>query len=240
MRLFVGTSGYSYKPWKGKFYPEDLPASEWLSYYAARFSTVEINNTFYRVPKQEVLEGWRRQVPETFRFGVKATRRITHIKRLKNVEEETAFFLRAASSLGEQLGLVLFQLPPNLKKDLDRLRTFLDLLPSSGRYAMEFREPSWFDEEVFTELRARQCSLVSSDTDENPLGAIVSTAPFGYLRLRRTEYDDDALKEWGTRIAGQSWDQAWIFFKHEDEGLGPKFALRLLELSANSPSKHMR
>jgi uncharacterized protein YecE (DUF72 family) len=236
MRLFVGTSGYSYKPWKGKFYPEDLPQGEWLSYYAERFSTVEINNTFYRVPKQEVLEAWRRQVPETFRFGVKATRRITHIKRLKNVGEETSFFLRAASSLGEQLGVVLFQLPPNLKKDLDRLRTFLDLLPPSGRYALEFREPSWFDEEVFAELRSRKCALGISDTDELPVETIVSTAPFGYLRLRRTEYDDGALKEWGARIRSQSWGQAWVFFKHEDEGLGPKFALRLLELSASKPS----
>ena len=236
MRLFVGTSGYSYKPWKGKFYPEDLPQSEWLSYYAQRFSTVEINNTFYRVPKQEVLEGWRRHVPETFRFGVKATRRITHIKRLKNVEEETAFFLRAASALQQRLGVVLFQLPPNLKKDLDRLRTFLDLLPDSGRYALEFREPSWFDEQVFTELRSRKCALCASDTDELPLGAIVSTAPFGYLRLRRTEYDDGALQDWGARIRSQIWDQAWVFFKHEDEGLGPKFALRLLELSASKLS----
>ena len=235
MRLFVGTSGYSYKPWKGKFYPEDLPQSEWLSYYAGRFSTVEINNTFYRVPKPEVLEGWAKQVPESFRFGVKATRRITHIKRLKNVEEETAFFLRAASSLGEKLGVVLFQLPPNLKKDLDRLRTFLDLLPSSGRYALEFREPSWFDDQVLSELRARNCALCAADTDELPVYKIVSTAPFGYLRLRRANYDDDALTEWTDRLQKQGWEQAWVFFKHEDEGLGPKFALRLLELSASKP-----
>ncbi len=230
MNLFVGTSGYSYKPWKGKFYPEDLPASEWLSYYAQRFSTVEINNTFYRVPKPEVLEGWARQVPDTFRFGVKASRRITHIKRLKNVAEETAFFLRAASSLGEKLGVVLFQLPPNLKKDFDRLRAFLDLLPSPGRYALEFREPSWFDDEVFAELRSRGCALCAADTDEQPLDEIVSTAPFGYLRLRRTDYGDAALQEWRARIGRQSWDDAWVFFKHEDEGLGPKFALRLLEV----------
>ncbi|MGH9440825.1 MAG: DUF72 domain-containing protein [Thermoanaerobaculia bacterium] len=236
MRLFVGTSGFSYKPWKGKFYPEDLPASEWLAYYAARFPTVEINNTFYRVPKPEILEGWAKQVPAEFRFGLKATRRITHIKRLKNVEEETAFFLRAASALGDRLGVVLFQLPPNLKKDLDRLRTFLDLLPGSGRYALEFREPSWLDDEVFTELRARGCALVVSDTDENPLDEIVSTAPFGYLRLRRTDYDDDSLGKWRARIDRQNWEQAWIFFKHEDEGLGPKFALRLLEISPSKPS----
>ena len=235
MRLFVGTSGYSYKPWKGKFYPEHLPQSEWLSYYAERFSTVEINNTFYRVPKPEVLEAWAKQVPEEFRFGVKATRRITHIKRLKNVQEETAFFLRAAASLGERLGVVLFQLPPNLKKDLDRLRTFLDLLPRSGRFALEFREPSWFDDDVFSELRARQCALCASDTDEQPIEEIVSTAPFGYLRLRRTEYGDAALKRWAERIRRQSWDRAWVFFKHEDEGLGPKFALRLIELMPAKP-----
>jgi uncharacterized protein YecE (DUF72 family) len=236
MRLFVGTSGYSYKPWKGKFYPEDLPASEWLSYYAERFSTVEINNTFYRVPKPEVFEGWAKQVPEDFRFAVKATRRITHIKRLKNVEEETAFFLRAAASLGDRLGIVLFQLPPNLKKDMDRLRAFLALLPPGGRFALEFREPSWFDDEVYSELRDRQCALCAADTDELPLEAIVSTAPFGYLRLRRTEYGDAGLRKWADRIRGQNWKQAWLFFKHEDEGLGPKFALRLLELSGANPA----
>ena len=235
MRLFVGTSGYSYKPWKGKFYPEDLPAGDWLSYYAARFSTVEINNTFYRVPKPEVLEGWAKQVPGEFRFGLKATRRITHIKRLKNVEEETAFFLRAASALGDRLGVVLFQLPPNLKKDMDRLKTFLDLLPSGGRHALEFREPSWFDDEVLEELRSRDCALVASDTHELPLENLVSTAPFGYLRLRRAEYGDADLKAWNERIRRQNWDRAWVFFKHEDEGLGPKFALRLLELAPAKP-----
>jgi uncharacterized protein YecE (DUF72 family) len=236
VRLYVGTSGYSYKPWKGKFYPEDLPASEWLSYYAERFSTVEINNTFYRVPKPDVFASWAKQVPEDFRFSVKATRRITHIKRLKNVEEETAYFLRAAEPLGDKLGIILFQLPPNLKKDVERLGKFLELLPAAGRHAMEFREASWFDEEVYAMLRDRGVALCLAETDEQQIEELVSTAPFAYLRLRRTEYDDGALRAWEARLRGSSWDPVWLFFKHEDEGLGPKFALRLLELSGAKPS----
>ena len=231
MRLFVGTSGYSYKPWKGKFYPEDLPASQWLSYYAERFGSVEINNTFYRVPKPDVFAGWAKQVPDGFRFAVKATRRITHIKRLKNVEEETAFFLRAAEPLAEKLGVVLFQLPPNLKKDVERLGRFLGLLPSSGRFALEFREPSWFDEEVFSLLRSRGCALCLAETDEQPVDDLVSTAPFAYLRLRKTEYGDAELEAWAERIGRERWKDVFLFFKHEDEGLGPKFAERFLELA---------
>src|SRR6266542_1192270 len=149
MRVLAGTSGYSYKEWKGSFYPEDLPASEMLRYYAARLPAVEINNTFYRMPKASLLSGWAEQVPDGFRFVLKASQRITHQKRLREAGEEGGYFFRVATTLGERLGPVLFQLPPNLKRDLPRLADFLALLPPASRSAFEFRHESWFDEEVF-------------------------------------------------------------------------------------------
>src|SRR5207237_3511243 len=169
MNLHVGTSGYSYKEWKGNFYPEDLPAKEMLSYYSRRLPAVEINNTFYRLPQASMIENWRAQVPPEFRFSIKATQRITHIKRLKNCAEETKYLLETAALLEERLGVVLFQLPPNMKKDTDRLRAFLDLLPAATRSAFEFRHDSWFDAEVSDLLSAKDCALVVSDTDEKPL-----------------------------------------------------------------------
>src|SRR5712692_9776474 len=188
MKLHVGTSGYSYKEWKGNFYPEKLPAKEMLSYYASRLPAVEINNTFYRLPQASMLENWKAQVPAGFRFSLKASQRITHFKRLKNAGDETAYLLKTASVLGERLGVVLFQLPPNMKKDAERLKCFIELLPAEVRAAFEFRHESWFDDEVLGLLRDREHALVVSDTDERPLSEIVSTAPWGYLRLRRTAY----------------------------------------------------
>src|SRR6185503_15570871 len=188
MELHVGTSGYSYKEWKGNFYPEDLPAKEMLSYYAGRLPAVEINNTFYRLPQPSMIENWRAQVPSSFRFSVKATQRITHIKRLNNAADETKYLLETAALLEERLGVVLFQLPPNMKKDAARLQAFLNLLPAGTRSAFEFRHESWFDDETFNLLRERDCALVVSDTDEKPLTEITSTAGWGYLRLRRTSY----------------------------------------------------
>src|SRR5260370_24994428 len=188
MKLHVGTSGYSYKEWKGNFYPEDLPAKEMLSYYSRRLPAVEINNTFYRLPQPSMIENWNAQVPARFRFSIKATQRITHIKRLNNVADETKYLLETAALLEERLGVVLFQLPPNLKKDAERLKAFLDLLPKETRAAFEFRHESWFDEEVLGLLRDREHALVVSDTDAKPLNEIVNTAPWGYLRLRRTAY----------------------------------------------------
>src|SRR5213592_4370401 len=185
MNLHVGTSGYSYKEWKGNFYPEDLPAKEMLSYYSHRLPAVEINNTFYRLPQASMIENWRDQVPPDFRFSIKATQRITHIKRLKNVAEETKYLIDTASLLEERLGVILFQLPPNAKKDAERLRDFLNLLPADRRAAFEFRHESWFDDETRELLHANNCALVVSDTDEQPLHEIISTAEWGYLRLRR-------------------------------------------------------
>lgn len=231
MKLHVGTSGYSYKEWKGNFYPEDLPAKEMLSYYSRRLPAVEINNTFYRLPQPGMIENWKAQVPARFRFSIKATQRITHIKRLNNVADETKYLLETAALLEERLGVVLFQLPPNMKKDSDRLKAFLGRLPANARAAFEFRHDTWFDEEVFGLLREHDCALVVSDTDEKPLTEIIATAKWGYLRLRRTAYEESDLVEWLKRVREQKWKEAFIFFKHEDEGTGPKLAARFLEFA---------
>jgi|SRR5215472_632100 uncharacterized protein YecE (DUF72 family) len=230
MILHVGTSGYSYKEWKGNFYPEDLPAKEMLSYYSRRLPAVEINNTFYRLPQPSMIENWKEQVPPEFRFSIKATQRITHIKRLNNCIDETKYLMETAALLAERLGVVLFQLPPNSKKDVERLKNFLALLPAGQRAAFEFRHESWFDEEVLNALRAKNFALVVSDTDEKPLNEIVTTASWGYLRLRKTNYHDQDLDQWMRRVQKQTWIDAFIFFKHEDEGLGPKLAAKFLEL----------
>jgi uncharacterized protein YecE (DUF72 family) len=231
MKLHVGTSGYSYKEWKGNFYPEDLPAKEMLSYYSGRLPAVEINNTFYRLPQPAMIENWKAQVPPSFRFSIKATQRITHIKRLNNVADETKYLLETAALLEERLGVVLFQLPPNMKKDTARLASFLDQLPAKTRAAFEFRNESWFDDETFSMLRGKNCALVVSDTDEKPLTEIISTAGWGYLRLRRVVYEESDLAEWLKRVTSQKWNDAFVFFKHEDEGTGPKLAAQFIELS---------
>ena len=231
MKLHVGTSGYSYKEWKGNFYPEDLPAKEMLSYYSRRLPAVEINNTFYRLPQPSMIENWKAQVPARFRFSIKASQRITHIKRLNNVTDETKYLLETAALLEERLGVVLFQLPPNMKKDTGRLATFLDLLPANARTAFEFRHETWFDEEVFGLLREHDCALVVSDTDEKQLTEIVGTAKWGYLRLRRTAYEENDLVEWLKRVREQKWKDAFVFFKHEDEGTGPKLAAQFIEMA---------
>jgi uncharacterized protein YecE (DUF72 family) len=234
MNLFVGTSGYSYKEWRGNFYPEDLPAKEMLSFYSRRLPAVEINNTFYRQPQPSMIETWKAQVPEAFRFSIKATQRITHIKRLNNVAEETKYLLETAGLLNERLGVVLFQLPPNMKKDSQRLQNFLEQLPARTPAALEFRHESWFDDEVLALLRDKNCALVVSDTDDKPLTSITTTADWGYLRLRRTSYANDDLTDWMNRVKEQKWKDAFVFFKHEDEGVGPKLAAQFLKLATQS------
>ena len=231
MNLYVGTSGYSYKEWKGSFYPEDLSAKEMLSYYAQRLPAVEINNTFYRMPQQSMLENWRAQVPANFRFSLKASQRITHFKRLNEVNEETKYFFDTAAVLGDGLGVVLFQLPPNMKKDLLRLQTFVKNLPMTVRAAFEFRHPTWFDDDVLSVLRENNRALCISDTDDLPVSHVDATADWGYLRLRRVEYNEADLGEWLNRINAQSWKESFVFFKHEDEGTGPKLAAQFLELA---------
>ena len=234
MELHVGTSGYSYKEWKGSFYPEDLSAKDMLTYYGERLNAVEINNTFYRLPKASVLEAWAAQVPESFRFSIKASRRITHFTRLKaEARDPTQYLLSTVTALGERLGVLLFQMPPNLKKDAPRLAGFLEMLPEGTPAAFEFRHASWKDDEVYDALRRRDMAFVCADIDDQggqdePL---VATASWGYLRLRRPDYDDTDLRRWAERIGALDWERAFVFFKHEDEGAGPRLAGRFLEIA---------
>ncbi len=233
MNLHIGTSGYSYKEWKGSFYPDDLAAAKMLEYYAQHFSTVEINNTFYRMPSGKAVEQWRDTVPDDFRFVVKASRRITHMKRLRNVEEETAYLFETVDGLGDKLGPVLFQLPPFLKKDLERLEAFLACVPADRRVVLEFRNDSWDDDETKDALRAANAMwCITDDGTTSPDDDFVSTADSGYLRLRDDAYDAERMASWARRIREQDWTDAWIYFKHEDEGKGPEFAKRFAELLA--------
>src|SRR5262245_32037767 len=218
MNLLVGTSGYSYKEWKGSFYPKDLPDKQMLRYYGERFRTVEINNTFYRMPKVTVLNTWAEEVPAGFKFVLKASQRITHQLRLKDAAEPVSYLLKASAALGERLGPLLFQLPPNLPKDLPRLRDFLALLPKDRRAAFEFRHQSWFDDEVFAALREQGAALCIAEAEADLEIPFVATAPWGYLRLRLPEYSDKDLRNWAKRVKDQDWTDAFVFFKHEDEG----------------------
>ena len=228
----VGTSGYSYKEWKGPFYPADLPTADMLRYYGERLNGVEINNTFYRMPKASVLESWSEQVPESFRFSIKASQKITHHKRLKpEAADETDYLVRTVRTLGPRLGVLLFQLPPNLKKDVERLRGFLEMLPRDIPAAFEFRHETWHDDEVFDALRAHGAALCCADTEEDEGDALlVATAGWGYLRLRRPTYERADLERWAAHIAGQPWKRAFVFFKHEDEGAGPRMAAAFREV----------
>ena len=231
MHLSVGTSGFSYAEWKGPFYPAELPASEMLAYYAERLPAVEINNSFYRLPRRSVLEGWAAQVPESFRFAVKASQRITHLKRLKDVGDETRYLLDVTQALGERLGVLLFQLPPNLKLDLERFDRFLELLPAGARAAFEFRHVSWADQVVLDRLRARGCAWVVTEQEEGTAPDLLMTAPWTYLRLRRPSYARDELAAWAARLRARSLSEAFVFFKHEDAGAGPRLAQEFLELA---------
>jgi uncharacterized protein YecE (DUF72 family) len=233
--LYAGTSGWSYDEWKGAFYPPELASGERLGFYAARLPAVEVNNTFYRLPRESVLAGWAEQVPDGFRFAVKASRRITHMRRLREVGEPTASLLHVLGALGDKLGPVLFQLPPNLKLDLERLDAFLALLPDGLRAAFECRHPSWSAPEVFERLRARDFAWVGADTDEVPLDEPISTASWGYLRLRRTSYTAEDLAAWSRRLRAAGWSDAHVFFKHEDAGTGPAYAAALLAASGPAP-----
>ena len=230
MQLLAGTSGFSYKEWLGKFYPEKLPAAEMLRYYAGQFATVEINNTFYRMPAETMLARWAEEVPADFAFTLKAPRRITHELRLKECEAHVAEFLRRAQALGGKLGPVLFQLPPFLKKDLPRLRDFLALLPAGRPAAFEFRNDSWQDDEVYETLRAEGAMLCYTDTEQGESPPLVATTDCGYLRLRRTHYEDTDLGDWAGRIAALPLARAYVYFMHEDDALGTVFARKLLDL----------
>jgi uncharacterized protein YecE (DUF72 family) len=234
MRVRVGTSGYAYPEWKGSFYPEDLPASRFLAYYAERFDTVEINNTFYRLPNASTVAGWAKGAPAGFVYSLKASQKITHFKRLKEAGDEVAFLFRTTAELGDKRGPVLFGLPPNLKKDLPRLVDFLGALPAGPRCAFEFRHASWFSDDVYEALRARDASLCVAEA-EDLTTPLVATASWGYLRLRREDYQDAQMGEWARRITAQPWSDAFVYLKHEDAGRGPALARVLLDALGAPP-----
>jgi uncharacterized protein YecE (DUF72 family) len=231
MNLYVGTSGYSYPKWKGKFYPKDLSAKGMLRYYSENFRSVEINSTFRGMPEPDDLKRWAADVPADFKFALKAPQRITHIKRLKDSKELVSHVFEVGAVLKKRLGPVLFQLPPNFKKDAERLSDFLDLLPVRSRVAFEFRHESWFNDEIFDLLKKHKVALCIAEADNELKVPFVSTADWGYLRLRREDYADADLKAWVKKVQMQDWSDAFVYFRHEDTAKGPKFAKRFLELA---------
>jgi uncharacterized protein YecE (DUF72 family) len=233
MTLYVGTSGYSYKEWKGRFYPETIGAKDMLAYYASRLHAVELNNTFYRMPQPGMIESWKSQVPADFRFSVKAPQSITHFRRLKDAAPQTRIMLKTISALEERLGAVIFRLPENMKKDLNRLETFLKVLPSDTRAVFDFRHPTWFDDEVVELLRSQNRVFCMSDIEELPESYNYKTADWGYVRLRRVRYTKAELVKWAKRIKAQKWKDTYVFFKHEDEGTGPKLAEQFVNLATD-------
>jgi uncharacterized protein YecE (DUF72 family) len=232
MELNIGTSGFGYKAWRGRFYPEDLSPDDFLRYYATRFAVVEINNTYYRMPQTAVLEKWRAQVPTSFRFAFKASRRITHFSRLKDAASSVEFLWQKLEAVGPGLGPILFQLPPQFALDRARLDEFLASLPAGIRAAFEFRHSSWLNAETVQQLAAKNATLVVSETERGGAPPLLPGTPWGYLRLHRFDYAEDDLKRWADQVRAQGWTQAYVFFKHEDEARGPRFAERFGELTA--------
>jgi uncharacterized protein YecE (DUF72 family) len=231
-KLLAGASGYSYKEWKGSFYPADIKPDAMLAWYAQRLPTVEINNTFYRMPKAEVLEAWGAATPETFRFAIKASRRITHQARLKadQAADSVAFLYRNLAALGAKRGPVLFQLPPFLKKDLPRLDEFLHLLPDQHGAAFEFRNDTWFADDVYDMLKAAGAALCLSEREDNAPPPLVETAAWGYIRLRLETYSDGDLKQWANRLAATAWREIHVYFMHEPTA--PPYAQTLMRFWA--------
>ena len=227
MRVAAGTSGFSYKEWQGTFYPEKFAASRMLQFYAERLQTVELNNTFYRMPNEALIRGWNERTPEHFRFVLKAPRQMTHIKKLADCAAPLARFTEVAATLGEKLGPLLFQLPPTFQRDVERLDGFLSGLPKGVRAAFEFRHPSWVDPSTYEVLRARGAALCIAEVDAEEPPAIVATANFGYLRLRRENYTEAEIAAWAERVRAQPFDEVYVFFKHEVRA--PALALALLE-----------
>jgi len=232
--ILAGASGYSFKEWCGTFYPEKMKAEEMLPFYSARLPTVEINNTFYRMPRTEMLQNWAAITPAEFRFAIKSPRRITHMARLKaeSVGDSVGFLYKALEALGPKRGPVLFQLPPNMKKDLPRLQAFLPMLPKDHRAAFEFRNDTWFDDDVYEALRGAGASLCFSEREDNAPPPLVETAPWGYVRLRLEQYSDADLREWAKRLAGTGWRDSFVYFMHEPTA--PAYAAALMRFAKGS------
>jgi uncharacterized protein YecE (DUF72 family) len=229
MKSWIGTSGFQYAEWKGNFYPEDLPAAKMLPFYAERFSTTEINYTFHRIPSPKTIDNWKTLTPENFRFALKAPQKITHWSKLRDCADTLDYFCKVISGLNERLGPVLFQLPPNFKKDVDVLTSFLREFPSL-KAAFEFRHESWFDDEIFGILKSRNVALCIADT-ENLATPKVSTGDYGYLRLRREDYRKIDIEQWVDFVRTQDgWNDVFIYFKHEEVGIGPKLARQMIEM----------
>ena len=234
MRIRVGTSGYNFPEWKGTFYPAKFPESQMLEYYAQRLATVEVNYTFYRMPNAKTVAGWDAATPAGFTFVLKAPQRITHIARLRDVDDPLRYFLETARKLGSKLGPILFQLPPNFKKDLNRLNDLLTQFPADLRCAWEFRHASWLADDVYEALRVANAALCVADTEEGHT-PLVATADFGYMRLRDEGYEHKDLEQWAESVKalGKGWQDAFVFFKHEASGIGPKLAQEFATLLAS-------
>jgi uncharacterized protein YecE (DUF72 family) len=231
-RLLAGASGYAYKEWKGSFYPDDIKPDAMLAWYAQRLPTVEVNNTFYRMPKADVLLNWANATPEAFRFSIKASRRITHLARLdaEKAADSVAFLYRNLAAMGAKRGPVLFQLPPFLKKDLPRLSAFLGLLPAGHTAAFEFRHESWFDDDVYAALEEAGAALCLSEREDNAPPPLVETAPWGYVRLRLETYTDADLAQWAHRLGAAGWERVHVYFLHEPTA--PGYAATLMRAAA--------
>ena len=234
MKLYAGASGYSFKEWNGIFYPEKCKPAEMLPFYSERLPTVEINNTFYRMPAVSMLEEWVKCTPEGFRFAIKASRRITHMARIKveSAADSVAYLYKNLAALGPKRGPVLFQLPPNLKKDAPRLAAFMELLPEGHNAAFEFRNDTWFDDEVYALLQGKGAALVLSEREDNAPPPLVETAPWGYVRLRLESYSEDDLRHWAGRLAATGWRETFAYFMHEPTA--PEYAQALMRCSRST------
>jgi uncharacterized protein YecE (DUF72 family) len=234
MQLNFGTSGYSYKEWKGSFYPEDLAARNMLRCYGEKLPAVEINNTFYSMPRVSVLKAWAEQVGPDFRFALKASRKITHSRPLKAKGDHVRYFCETAATLGDKLGAILFQLPPHLPRNIGLFTEFIELLPSGTKAAFEFRHPSWFDDQLYEILHRKGYAICCSDSENEALSQFVATTDWGYLRLRRPNYSEAELFGWAQKIKSQNWQVVFAFFKHDNAGAGPNMASRFLDLAIDA------
>ena len=231
MNIWIGTSGFQYAEWKGNFYPEDLSAAKMLPYYAERLNTTEINYTFHRIPAAKTIENWNKLTAANFRFALKAPQKITHWSKLRDCADTMRYFYDVVSGLGEKLGPVLFQLPPNFKKDTMLLADFVNGFPDGMQAAFEFRHESWFGDDVWEIFKSRNVALCIAETEDFATPKVV-TADYGYLRLRRADYTKIDIERWAEFVREQNagWKDAFVYFKHEEAGAGPKFARQMMEI----------